>query len=101
MIEAPEPENTTEVRSLLGLVGYSSRFIPQFATLSEPLRCLTRKDIPFRFGPQQRQAFSALKEELARATTLDYFDKDAPTQVIVDASPVGLGAVLVHNQTGI
>ncbi|KAJ8414520.1 hypothetical protein AAFF_G00037220 [Aldrovandia affinis] len=32
--EAREPENAAEVRSFLGLVGYSSRFIPQFATLS-------------------------------------------------------------------
>ncbi|KAJ8357908.1 hypothetical protein AAFF_G00056420 [Aldrovandia affinis] len=31
--EAREPENAAEVRSFLGLVGYSSRFIPQFATL--------------------------------------------------------------------
>lgn len=99
--EAREPENATEVRSFLGLVGYSSRFIPQFATLSEPLRRLTRKDTPFKFGPEQKKAFSDLKAELARATTLAYFDKEAPTQVIVDASPVGLGAVLVQDQKGI
>ena len=34
--EAREPESDTEVQSFLGLVGYSSRFIPQFATMSEP-----------------------------------------------------------------
>lgn len=99
--EAREPETATEVRSFLGLVGYSSRFIPQFATLSEPLRRLTRKDTPFKFGPEQKQAFSNLKAELARAATLAYFDKDAKTCVIADASPVGLGAVLVQNQKGI
>ena len=32
------------------------------------------------------------------AETLGYFDKDAPTQVIADASPVGLGAVLTQKQ---
>ncbi|KAJ8407410.1 hypothetical protein AAFF_G00279840 [Aldrovandia affinis] len=98
--EAREPENAAEVRSFLGLVGYSSRFIPQFATLSEPLRRLTRKDTPFEFGPEQRRAFNALKDELARAGTLAYFDKDAETKVIADASPVGLGAVLVQVQQG-
>lgn len=98
--EAREPENDTEVRSFLGLVGYSSRFIPQFATLSEPLRRLTRKDTPFVFGAEQKRAFDNLKTALAKATTLAYFDKDAPTQVIADASPVGLGAVLVQKQDG-
>ncbi|KAF7709013.1 hypothetical protein HF521_018070, partial [Silurus meridionalis] len=45
--EAREPKTASEVRSFLGLVGYSSRFIEQFATLSEPLRRLTKKEIQF------------------------------------------------------
>lgn len=98
--EAREPKTSSEVRSFLGLVGYSSRFIPQFATLSEPLRRLTKKGTCFEFGPEQRQSFKVLKEELARASTLAYFDKCAPTKVIVDVSPVGLGAVLVQIQKG-
>ena len=82
------------MRSFLGLVGYSSRFIPQFATLSETLKRLTRKDMPFNFGLEQKQAFSALKAALAKATTLAYFEKEAPTQVIAwscghTAHPVG------------
>ena len=98
VMEARQPENDAEVRSFLGLVSYSSRFIPQFATLSEPLRKLTRKDVPFDFGSEQRKAFKGLKESLARAITLAYFKKGAHTQVIADASPVGLGAVLVQKQ---
>lgn len=35
--QAREPKTASEVRIFLGLVGYSSRFIPQYATLSEPL----------------------------------------------------------------
>lgn len=34
------------------------------------------------------------------AGTLAYFDKNAPSKVIADASPVGLGAVLVQSQDG-
>ena len=98
--EAREPESASEVRSFLGLVSYSSRFIPDFATLSEPLRRLIKKDTEFVFGEEQRKAFSELKGALAKAGTLAFFDKDAPTQVIADASPVGLGAVLVQCQLG-
>lgn len=54
----------------------------------------------FEFWPEQRQSFNALKEELAIASTLVYFDKDAPTKVFANASPVGLGAVLVQIQKG-
>nr|XP_006819797.1 PREDICTED: uncharacterized protein K02A2.6-like [Saccoglossus kowalevskii] len=101
VMNAREPENIAELRSFMGLVTYSSRFIPQFATLGEPLRKLTRKDTPFKFGTEQKSAFRALKESLARACTLAYFAKDAPTKVIADASPVRLGAVLVQEQAAL
>ncbi len=55
--EAREPENASEVRSFLDLAGSSSRFIPKFASISEPLRRLTKEDTPFHFGPEQKQAF--------------------------------------------
>ena len=94
--EAREPQNATELRSFLGLVNYCAKFIQNFATLAEPLRKLTRKDVPFHFGFEQKQAFTALKRCLASADTLGYYDPDAPTKVLADASPVFLGAVLIQ-----
>lgn len=100
IIDARESKNAAEVRSFLGLVGFSSRFIPQFATLSEPLRRLTRKEFILIFGPEQKTTFQALKDELAKAGILAYFDKEAPNKIIADASPVGLSAVLIQEQKG-
>lgn len=93
--ETREPATVSEVRSFLGLANYSSRFIPHFATLTEPLRKLTRKDVPFQFGPEQKAAFESSKQSMVEAGTLAYFDKNAATKVVADASPVGLGAVLM------
>jgi hypothetical protein len=50
------------------------------------------------WGKEQDAAFVKLKEALANASMLAYFDVNAKTQVITDASPVGLGAVLVQKQ---
>ena len=100
VLEAEEPKNATDVRSFLGLANYSSRFIPHFATLFEPLRRLTKKETPFEFGPEQTKSFESLKQKMAETCTLAYFDKTAPTKIITDASPVGLGAVLVQEQGG-
>lgn len=100
VVEAREPESVSQVRSFLGLVNYSGRFIPNLATLSEPLRRLTKKDVVFQWGSEQAAAFQKLKNELARAEVLRYYDKDAETRVITDASPVGLGAVLAQKQQG-
>ena len=95
---AREPQSASEVRSFLGLVNFSARFIPNLATVAEPLRQLTKKNVPFKFGEAERSSFNKLKELLAKCGTLAYYDPDAPTQVITDASPVGLGAVLVQKQ---
>ena len=48
------------------------------------------------FCTEQKEAFEELKRRLSSAETLGYFNKNAPTQVIADASPEGLGAVLTQ-----
>ncbi|PIK53193.1 hypothetical protein BSL78_09903 [Apostichopus japonicus] len=42
--ELEPPFNASEVRSLLGMVNYCARFIPNLATISLPLRNLIKKD---------------------------------------------------------
>jgi len=99
--DAERPKSASEVRSFLGLVNFNARFIPDLATKSDPLRKLTRKDVPFKWGREQEKAFKVLKDDLAKATELAYFDPKAPTRIVADASPVGLGAVLVQKQKGV
>ncbi|CAG2193248.1 unnamed protein product [Mytilus edulis] len=66
-----------------------------------PLRALTRKDATFTWGKDEQRSFDELKRRLANAETLGYYDKSALTKVIADASPVGLGAVLIQEQNGV
>ena len=88
-----KPKSASDVRTFLGLANYSSQLIPHFATSSEPLRRLTRKETLFELGTEQKTSFEFLKQKMAEACTLAYFHKNAPTEIITDASPVGLGAV--------
>ena len=97
-MEAEAPSTASEVRSFLGLVGFNSRFVPDFSTVTEPLRAVSRKGAVFEWGPAQEDAFRILKQRIADATSLAYFRQGAPTKLITDASPVGLGAVLVQTQ---
>ena len=98
VVDAREPTNAAEVRRLLGLVNFTARFIPDLATVSAPLLQLTKSSESFGWGPEQQQSFDELKKRLSSAETLGYFDKNVLTKVITDASPVGLGAVLVQEQ---
>ena len=96
--QATQPQDAQHVRSFLGLANYCARFIPNFASIAEPLRRLTRSNQPFTWDKDQQTAFSNLKDALVSNRVMAYYDKDAETQVIVDASPVGLGGVLVQKQ---
>ena len=96
VVQARRPESTSEVRSFLGLVNFVARFIPDLATKAVPLHRLLHKDAKFRWGPEQEKSFNQLKQSLVVASNLSYFDLNAETQVIADASPVGLGVVLVQ-----
>lgn len=93
-----EPKSMEETRSFLGLVNYVGKFIPNLATASEPLRQLTKKDANFEWGPKQQEAFEYLKQNLTNEIALGYYNVKSRTQVIADASPVGLGAVLIQFQ---
>ena len=100
IVDAREPQSVSEVRSLLGLANYNARFIPDFATVAEPLRRLIKKGVHFNFGDEQRKAFNKLKKRLSSVEILGYFYKNAKTLIIADASPVGLGAILLQEQQG-
>ena len=100
ILNARRPESAAEVRSFLGLVNFSARYIKDLSTVAEPLRKFTRQGIPFKWGRKEEESFNELKRRLANSETLGYFDKNAKTKVISDASPVGLGAVLVQDQGG-
>lgn len=96
-----EPKTAEETRSFLGLVTYIGKFIPNLATLTEPLRSLTKKNNVFKWELPQQRAFDKIKELMTSDLGLGYFDINDDIQLIADASPVGLGAVLVQiNENG-
>jgi hypothetical protein len=92
---AKAPTSASEVRSLLGLASYSSRFITDYATTVAPLRELTQKNVPWRWTEVEQEAFENLKDAVINKTTA-YFDKNRKTELVIDASPVGLAAALIQ-----
>lgn len=89
-----EPKNPSEIRSFLGMTSYSSRFIKDYATISETLRRLTRQDTSWEWGSEQNAAFKTLKQELSSETVMAYFDLSEKIEVLTDASSVGISAIL-------
>jgi len=71
--DAVEPRNQTERRLFLGMAQYSARFIQDFATITEPLRQLTRSRTPWTWGRPQAESFEKGKTALSEATAMAYF----------------------------
>ena len=95
----PPPESVASLRSFLGSVQFYSKFLPNLATITEPLHRLTKTGVPWNWGTQQAGAFQSLKDLLGADTVLAHFDPSLPIGVSCDASDVGVGAVLFHRYT--
>ena len=89
IINLQTPTSASEVRSLLGMTNYCSRFIPDYATKTEPLRKLTHKDQPWEWTPRHDSAANELKDALVKAPVTAYFDPVKDTELSVDASRLG------------
>ncbi|CAB3989654.1 Transposon Tf2-9 poly [Paramuricea clavata] len=92
------PADVSQLRSFLGLANYCSRFIKDFSTLTAPLRELTTKSSKWSWSTMHEKAFTKVKNAIASDCTMAFYDPNRPTKLTVDASPVGLGAVLAQTQ---
>ncbi|KAF2900833.1 hypothetical protein ILUMI_05372 [Ignelater luminosus] len=80
----PIPNSVKKDQSFLGLANYCRKFIANF------------KNTKYLWGPEQNAAFETLKAKLLSAPVLTHFNPEAPKQLHVDASGIGIGGVLLQ-----
>ena len=90
------PENVTQLRAFLGMLNYYHRFLPDIATVLEPLHKLLRQGIKWCWKTEQQVAFDEAKKLLQYANLLVHFQPDLELILASDASDYGVGAVLSH-----
>ncbi len=88
------PDNLESLQTFLGLASYYRKFVPDFASIAEPLNKLLRKGFRYCWSPLCQEAFQKLKLLLTESPVLAFPDFSRPFIVTADASGVGLGAVL-------
>ena len=92
--KAPSPSNVSEIRSIVGLVNYYGRFLPNLADRLSPLYALMRKDSIWQWTAKHQKAFEDIKDLISQSTGLAHYDPQAELVLTTDASAVGVGAVL-------
>ena len=96
--EFPRPTDLQAQRAFLGITSYYRRFVPCFSSVASPLYALTRKDAPFEWTSDCETAFIQLKSLLTKSPVLAYPQFGKEFLLVMDASGVGLGAVLFQQQ---
>ena len=74
------------MRSFLGMTGYLSKFVPRYASLTKPLRELTRMETRFHWGPTEEKVFQEVKSAITSKDTMTFFNPKLPIIVRVEAS---------------
>ena len=91
---APTPRNLKKLRSSLRMLAALSNFIPKLSTLAHPLNELLGNK-PWKWMVYSDKAFSDIKQALTSETTLTHYDPGLHVGLFVEASPYGLGAVIM------
>lgn len=86
-------DHLSDVRSFLGVTGVLRNYIPNYGLRAHELQQLTKKGIPFEWGPKQIKSMEAVKEGVANAKAIRPLDPDSKGKVVlaVDTSYIGIG----------
>ena len=104
IIDMKIPTTIKELRSVLGTVNFVRKFIPNLATIIEPLVALTRKSVDNlqtlrnHWRPEQDAAFIKVKDLLTSAPVLHFPQYHKSFIIHVDASDCGVGAFLAQKE---
>ncbi|EPY52228.1 hypothetical protein SPOG_05677 [Schizosaccharomyces cryophilus OY26] len=94
----PQPNTLRRLRSFLGFVNYSRRFMPNLSRLARPLYDLTKKNVKFKWTDRHQQAFIQVKQTLENVSILSHYKPGRETLMETDASDYGIGAILSQKQ---
>ena len=74
---APAPTNLTELKSFLGLLNYYCTFLPDIATVIEPLNRLMRSSVKWQWTTIEQTAFDNAKNLLCSSQTLIHYNSNS------------------------
>ena len=90
----PSPKDKKDVTQFLGSVNFYSKFIGKLHINLKPLYTLLHDDIKLQWTPELEKNFQDIKNSMTADTELTTPNTKHPFFITVDASLVGLGAVL-------
>lgn len=101
IVEAPSPENTTQLKSFVGLVNYYSKFVAELSVMLRPFYDLLKKGAKWEWSEDCQRTFEKCKKALVDARILCPYDPRKPMVLVCDASDQGISAIGCHIVDGV
>jgi hypothetical protein len=86
-----------QAQGFLGCAGYSRIFCKDFSTIAKPITRLTRKDVPFIWGPEQQAMQEEIIHRITHSPILACPDPSRQFELETDTSQIGTGAILYQH----
>src|SRR5882724_6197322 len=98
ILDWPDCNTLKDVCSFLGVCGVIWIWVKDFAKCARPLVILTKKEMDFVWGPEQRASMEDLKQAIVTAPCLRLIDYRSDQCVIlaVDSSCIAMGFILLQ-----
>lgn len=94
VVDWPIPSDRKQLQRFWGFSNFYRRFIRNYSAIAAPLHALTSPGFKFLWNTQAEEALNILKQRFTASPTLSMPDPKLQFIVEVDASDVGVGAVL-------
>lgn len=104
ILNYPVPTNTTQIRRLIGIIGYYRRFLKDFSSICSPISDLLKgrkKGQSIVWTKEADEAFDKVKKILTTTPVLASPDFTKKFFIACDASNTGVGAVLFQEEDGL
>ncbi|KAL9961522.1 hypothetical protein ACROYT_G030478 [Oculina patagonica] len=86
ILDMPPPSDIKGLKRFLGMVNYLAKFLPLLSDMTEPSRRLDDKEVEWCWFEQHQKAFTTIKQYLADAPVLKYYDVNEEATIQCDAS---------------
>ena len=96
LLKMPVPKDRQQLRSFIGFCSWHRNFVPNFATIVEPLTVLLSPKVPYNWSKNCEKAFNDIRDKISKYVSLQVYDPSRKTILESDASDVGIGGCLLQ-----
>ena len=69
-IDAPEPKNSKESKSVTSMFKFATQYVPGLARQMDKITLLEQNHIPWKWGKEEKMAFQSIKESIKHSGIL-------------------------------